>query len=429
MKLKECGHPDEAAGIPFVRKISRSVLVAALSLGLAAASFAQTSESAKTETAFYDSVWNSLTLYKNQDSFLLNEFRIVGRAHFDEYGEDSNLGWDQDWIVRRLRIGGVATFVQNLTLHVEVDLNPQNPGGALYVPSPAYQRLTFASLAWKFSDALTVTVGKHPAQFTLDGGTTSNDLLTIDRNNLSNNLWFTAAFFSGVSLSGKIGAFQYHTGLFSGGSYFEAQSPFEDSSKEFGNFNGSNFWLASAGYDFAGRLGVRKALLRADFVYNPPDSQDNTKNFNAVGSLNFQFDAGRWGFSTDTAIGSGSLGQSDVWGAVVMPWFNITKKLQLAGRYTYISSAEPDGIAFSRYANVQAVNDNANGTVKTNSFRKVSTQRGDEYNEVYLGVNYYLYGNQLKLQTGWNYSWMKDSARNGGDYNGWGWTTGLRVSW
>lgn len=67
--------------------------------------------------------------------------------------------------------------------------------------------------------------------------------------------------------------------------------------------------------------------------------------------------------------------------------------------------------------------------MKTNSYGAVSTQRGDEYNEVYLGLNYYFYGHKLKLQTGWNYSWMCDSAKNGGKFDGWGWTTGLRVSW
>ena len=405
-----------------------------LSIALtAAAAFAGTAQVTKTETkekSVYDSIWDSLTLYKNKDGLFLNEFRIVGRAHFDSYYTDSNLGWDQDWTVRRLRLGIKATFFHNLDLHVETDLAPQNLGGALYVADPTYQRLTDAHVAYKFNDALKLTVGKQSVKFTLDGGTSSNELITIDRNNLTNNLWFTTEYISGASLSGKSGNWQYSTGIFSGGSIYSAQSQFAGSSKEFGNFNGGNFFLGSVGYDFAKALNVKKALLRADFIYNDPSTQSNaTKNFSQIGSLNFQLDAGRWGFSTDLAGGNGSLAQSDMWGAVVMPWFNVTKKLQVVGRYTYISSDDPDGIAFSRYENVQAVNLNKNGTFKTNKFGKVSSQRGDEYNEVYVGLNYFLYGHKLKLQTGWNYAWMHDGANNGGRYEGWTWTTGLRVSW
>ena len=405
-----------------------------LCLAFAAASaFAGPAHAEKKETkekSVYDSIWDSLTLYKNKDGLFLNEFRIVGRAHFDEYYTDSNLGWDQDWTVRRLRIGAKATFFKKLDLHVETDLAPQNLGGALFVGDPTYQRLTDAYVSWKFSDAAKLTIGKQSVKYTLDGGTSSNELITIDRNNLTNNIWFTTEYISGVSLSGKLGAWQYNTGIFSGGSIYSAQSQFANSSKEFGNFNGGNFWLGSVGYDFAKTLNVKKALLRADYVYNDPSTQSNaTKNFSQIGSLTFQLDSGKWGLSTDLTFANGSLGQSDIWGFVAMPWFNITDKLQVVGRYTYLSSDDPDGISFNRYENVQAVNLNKNGTFKTNKYGKVSGQRGDEYNEVYLGLNYFLYGHKLKLQTGWNYAWMHDAANNGGKYAGWTWTTGLRVSW
>ncbi len=404
-----------------------------LSLAFTAAAFAGPAQVTKTEAkekSVYDSIWDSLTLYKNKDGLFLNEFRITGRAHFDSYYTDSNLGWDQDWTVRRLRIGGKATFFQKLDIHVEADLAPQNLGGALFVDDPVYQKLTDAYVSYKFSDALKLTVGKQSVKYTLDGGTSSNELITIDRNNLANNLWFTTEYISGVSASGKLGNWQYNTGIFSGGSIYASQSGFANSSKEFGNFNGGNFWLGSVGYDFAKALNVKKALLRADFVYNDPSPQSNaTKNFSQIGSLTFQYDTGRWGFSTDLAAGNGSLGQSDMWGFVAMPWFNITEKLQVVGRYTYMSSDSADGISFNRYENTMAVNTNANGTFRTNALGRVSSQRGDEYNELYVGLNYFLYGHKLKLQTGWNYAWMGDSANNGGKYAGWTWTTGLRVSW
>jgi phosphate-selective porin OprO/OprP len=55
--------------------------------------------------------------------------------------------------------------------------------------------------------------------------------------------------------------------------------------------------------------------------------------------------------------------------------------------------------------------------------------RGDPYNELYLGANYFLYGHQLKLQTGLQMAHMRDRANDGGAYSGVSWTTGLRIGW
>ena len=60
-----------------------------------------------------------------------------------------------------------------------------------------------------------------------------------------------------------------------------------------------------------------------------------------------------------------------MWGTQVMPYYDITDKLQAVGRYTYIESKDPNGIRFARYES------------------RVVSGRGDKYNEVYLGLNYY----------------------------------------
>jgi phosphate-selective porin OprO/OprP len=44
-------------------------------------------------------------------------------------------------------------------------------------------------------------------------------------------------------------------------------------------------------------------------------------------------------------------------------------------------------------------------------------------------VNKYFYGHKLKWQTGVQYTTMDDNADDGGDYDGWGVTTGIRISW
>jgi len=341
-----------------------------------------------------DRIWALPTLYKNDDSSFLNEFRLVGRAHFDAFTLDSDVGSNEDWIVRRLRIGAKARFFHNLYFHTEVDLNAQNP-------DPLYSRLTEANLAWKFNDAATLSVGKLGVNFTLDGATSSNELLTINRSNLSNNLWFPTRYFSGVAVNGKIGQWQYNTGYFSSGT----ETP------EFGNFDAGYFWLGSVGYNFGKALGVKKALLRADYVYNDPNLENNaTRPFEQIGALVFQLDAGRWGFSAEVDGGVGFGTQSDVWGVNVMPWFNITKQLQAAGRYTYVASQDPGGVRMGRYDTT------------------VTSRRGDEYSEIYGGLNYYVYGHRLKVQTGVSYVSLAGTPGTNDEYHAWQWTTSLRIS-
>ena len=96
---------------------------------------------------------------------------------------------------------------------------------------------------------------------------------------------------------------------------------------------------------------------------------------------------------------------------MAMPFFRVTDKLQFVSRYTFIQSDDPNGVRLARYEN-----------------RAVSG-RGERYNELYLGANYYFYGHKLKLQSGVQFGDMNDSANDGGAYSGVSWTTGFRVSW
>ena len=75
-----------------------------------------------------------------------------------------------------------------------------------------------------------LTLGKHSAPFTMDGSTSSKELLAVDRSNLTNNVWFTQEYVPGVSAAGGRSPWIYHLGLYSAG----------DANREFGRFNGSS---------------------------------------------------------------------------------------------------------------------------------------------------------------------------------------------
>ena len=314
---------------------------------------------------------------------------------------DSAQGNHGDWNIRRFRLGGKAKMFNDFTVHAEVDINPQEAPPAYQSP-PTYQRLTDAYVAWSRSKSFVATVGKQSVPFTMDGSTSSKELLAIDRGNLANNYWFPYEYIPGISVSGRPDQWIYSLGAFTSGS----------ATKEFGNFDGGYMMLATVGYDFGKQLGVKEAVLAVNYVYNEPDEDNSfTRNLQHVGSINFKLDAGKWGVRTDLTAAAGYLGQSDAWGAMVMPFYNITKKLQVVARYTYLSSRDNNGLRLALYENA------------------IVSGRGDEYNEGYVGLNYYFYGHKLKLQSGLQYADMKDQANDGGRYHGWSWVTGLRIGW
>jgi phosphate-selective porin OprO/OprP len=185
-----------------------------------------------------------------------------------------------------------------------------------------------------------------------------------------------------------------------------------EANREFGEFSGGTATLGVLGYDFGPKLGVKEALVTGNYVYQNPD-RDNTftRQLEHIGSINFRLEDTRWGARVDLSTAAGYLGQSDMWAFQGMPFVNLTDKLQLVARYTFISSDAPNGIRFATYES------------------RVESGRGDEYKELYLGANYYFYGHRLKLQSGVQFADMTDRADDGGAYSGVAWTTGLRVGW
>jgi phosphate-selective porin OprO/OprP len=347
------------------------------------------------QESIYDRIWKLTNWYQDDSNPVLQRVQFTGRFQQDYATVDADEGTLSEWNVRRMRLGSRVTMFRDFTLHGEVDLNPQEA-------EPLYVRLTDLYVQWNSSARLALTVGKQNVPFTLDGSTSSKELLTIDRNNLSNNIWFPDEYMPGVSASGRRAAWNYRAGMFSAG----------EENREFGEFNGGVFALGSVGYDFAKPLGVKEALLSGSYVYQHPD-EDNTftRQLGHIGSLYFKMEARRWGLRADVGGATGYLGQSDLWGFVILPFVNVTGKLQVAGRYTFVTSSDPNGVRLATYEN------------------RVVTSRGDRYDELYVGANYYFYGNRLKVQSGVQFADMDDRAHDGGAYSGVSWTTGLRVGW
>jgi phosphate-selective porin OprO/OprP len=343
----------------------------------------------------YDKIWKFNQLYNNEENPFVQNVLFTGRFQHEYAVIDADQGTHREWNVRRLRLGLKSKLFRDFILHGEVELNPQEA-------DPIYVRFTDLYFQWRGSDRLAVTLGKHGVPFTIDGATSSKELLAIDRSNLSHNMWFPQEYMPGVSISGELSHWLYHVGVYSAGA----------ATREFGTFDGSAFSLVSLGYDFAKTFKLKEAVLAGNYVYQNPDPANTfTRQLQHTVSVNFKLQAPRWGLRTDVSAASGYLGQSDLWGVMTMPFFNVTDKLQFVGRHTYVKSQDVNGVQLGTYEN-----------------RTVSG-RGDRYNELYLGANYYFYAHKLKLQSGAQFGDMNDLAHDGGAYTGFAWTSGLRVSW
>jgi len=344
----------------------------------------------------YDRIWPQFTtIYDNRSNSVVQRVLLSGRFQHEFAAIDADQGDHDEWNTRRFRIGPRITLFRTFTVAAEAELNPQEM-------DPLYMRLTDVYLQWSRSGRLAVTVGKQGIPYTMDGATSSKELITIDRSNLTNNIWFPQEYLPGASVSGRIAPWTYRVGMYSAG----------EANKEFGKFDGGVATLAVLGYDFAKRLGVKEALLAGHYVYQNPDLDNTfTRQLEHILSVNFKLEKDNWGLRTDLSTATGYLGQSDLWALMAMPYFNVTDKLQLVGRYTFLESDDPNGVRLGTYES------------------RIVSGRGDEYHEGYVGANYFLYGHKLKIQTGVQIADMNDRGNDGGAYSGVAWTTGLRIGW
>jgi phosphate-selective porin OprO/OprP len=375
--------------------LARWVATSALLLISSLPAIAQTTE--QKPPSAYDRIWTKLTdWYNDKSNPVVQRVLFTGRFHHDLAMVEADQGDWRESNIRRVRFGSRVTMFRDYLVHAEVEVNPQER-------EPFYLRMTDAYVAWQKNPKSVITVGKQAVGFTQEGATSSRELLSIDRSNLANNIWFTQEYMPGISLSGRAAPWVYRGGIYSSGAM----------NREFGRFNGGMFTLALVGYDFAKPLGVREAVLTGNYLYQHPDVNNTfTKRFEHIASVHFKLEEPKWGVRTDLSKTRGYLGQRDALGIMAMPYFNATPKLQFVYRYTFLDSDGLNGLGLATYEN-----------------RVVTRGNGDEYRESYVGMNYYFYAHRLKLQSGVQFAEMKDAANDGGAYSGTSWVTGLRIGW
>jgi phosphate-selective porin OprO/OprP len=336
----------------------------------------------------------AFSIHESADSAFLQSLVTTGRLQYDySYFDEDVAGSEDETKWRRARAGFKAKMFNKLTVHAEINMDLENH-------DPIYNGLTDANISWTINDNWKVKIGKQGAAFTQDGSTSSKKLIAIERSKLSENIWFTREYFTGITFSGKRGKWSYNYGLFS-----------NDTSKEFENVADEEYFiLLSGGYNFSEDLDVDHASIQFDFVHNEESNNVGTKSLETVLSVSGKYDDGKIHFWGDISYAKAFNG-GDIYGLQLMPFYDINEMFQIVGRYTYVNGSKDNSLGLSRYE------------------KDIVSGKGDSLQEFYLGLNTYFKGHKLKWQNGIQFTEMKDAAKDGGEYSGIGFTSALRFYW
>ena len=341
-----------------------------------------------------DQIFGIPTLYRNPDNPYIQRFAIRGRYQGQYHYTDADTGTSEDWENRRIRFGADLDFLRDFSFETRFNIKRSSGGGRLF------EDVYTMSVTWKLSPDVSLQVGKQKPLVTQEWRTSSAAILTFERSLLVNTVIPDPIW--GARVSGRANGWLYEAALFTASL---------DGDYDFPDFDGGWAALGSIGYDYADSAGLDRAVVRLDYFHQDGDDRNNgVKPFRHVLSLNSTHQTGRFGLNTDLIYASGDGNVADVYGVVVMPYYDLLEKLRLVTRYTYAGGDGSSPLALASRYERPAVQDG-------------SSIRGDNYHSVYGGLNYYLCGDKLKLMAGAEYATMGGDSR----YSGITWLGGVRL--
>ena len=354
--------------------------------------------------AVFESIWQVPELYNDTSNGVVQKLSLVGRYHGQYWWAKSDENRDSDWENRRMYIGFNAKLFSNITVELQVSLNDDF--------APIYRSLYDAFIKWQQPEGdFSVSVGRLDYVYTgMERSTSSKRIKTIERALVVNQIMPGEVV--GTYITDTIGPFSYQTGLFSG----SIKDEFTDFSGGFG---------ALIGMQHDAPLLYSEGILYLDYLYNNGNAENNAfKPYEHILSLWHEGQTGPLSVGIDITAATGVGDTSDLLGLTLLPTYDIidnfflsNDKLQIAMRYHFATSAKSYGLNFNkRYE------------------QPVTAGSGDRYNSFYLGLNYFLYQQKLKLLAGAEYFTMDNVLDDTGEadadterVDGWNISTGIRL--
>jgi phosphate-selective porin OprO/OprP len=351
------------------------------------------------EESIFDQIWGLATIYKNKDNPVIQELKLRGRYQGQYHWLDSDQGNEDDWENRRSRFGIDAKLFNQFAIRLDAQSNDDW--------DPFYDALVDAYIKWTPSESFNLTLGRQKPQIGyydfLQSTATQQD--TFERSQIFNQLRVDRV--TGAVVDGKLGKFTYQAGIYS-----------NEIDREFGGFDGGIAYGAGFGYDLSEVVGTKKADLRFDWLHSEEDEGANVLDrYEDLFSATFWVKDGALSIVTELFYATGGdTGWGDAFGFYIQPTYEIVKdKLQLVGRYSFSTGDGADSIqAQSRY--------------ERRAPDLTGSGRGDRYNAFYGGIQYLIYGQKLKLLAGAEYATLDGGSDKDGDFDGWTFLTGVRLS-
>ncbi len=353
----------------------------------------------------FEELWSHATLFKDENNPLLEEFKLRGRYQGQYWDVDADQGSHGNWEDRRSRFGFDAKLFEK-KLEARVDFQ-SNDGF-----DDIYDGLVDAYLRWKPVSGLSITAGKtKPLIAPYDWLESTNSQPTFERSQIFNQLGVNRA--TGLTVEETLGQWSLRAGVYSNDTPSNTGGSGAFGDGEFGDFNGGVSYSLGAGYDLSKTLGADRADLRLDWIHSEREAGDLVLGkYDDVVSASFITKKDALGLVVESYFAAGGSGDdSNVFGFFIQPTYDLLpNQLQLVGRYSYANSSGPLGVlGQSRYEK----------TVADNS------GRGDVYNSLYGGIQYFIYGDKLKLMAGAEWAHL---GGNGEAYDGITLLSGVRLS-
>lgn len=326
--------------------------------------------------------------YRNPDNPLVQEAWLLGRYHGQYHWTDASTGEDEGYEDRRFRLGGQARLFGNLTIHA------QAISGSDF--DPGYNGFTELWVGWRFSDAVTLTVGQQKHRFTHDRNVSSRYLQTLERGLLTK--MFNADYTPAVTLSGQAAGWTYYGGVFSNNTDRAVGSAMV-------GWESGYSLLATATRDVGRWLDTDTASLNVSFVHSDADADaTNLNRFDAGLAAALILTDGPGSVVTELTAGLGA-DAGNGYGINVQPGYFFTSRLQLVGRYQFAFSNGDEGLSAQRRYE-----------------RAAGMTTGGQYQAAYIGWNYHIAEHRLKLMTGLEYSEL-------GSESAWTGSVAVRMFW
>jgi hypothetical protein len=354
--------------------------------------------SEKADAVFAD-LWSIPKLYQDPANPFIEEFDIVGRYQQDYFNVTSNRGSNSFLEIRRFRLGEDAFLLDgHLELMSEVDTALRTDKN----PSIFYNRFTNLYGKLWLSEAFNIRFGKFEPHFGYDREFSDTLQKFFERSFFDDQILGSTDYVPGVEVSGSFGHFGYMGMIYS-----------TNVNKEFGHFNGGQAYQAEVSYDLSKAWHTDKALWVLDYLHadgKSPTTNVFTRSRDAAATY---LDFTHQRFSLVAQLGYdhqvGKLG--DIYDFHIMPGYKLTEKLEMVVRYQLGLGTEKNAIA-----------------TLNRQQQTIGTFTGNNYNAVYMGLNYYLYGMKLRLMAGEEYAHLGGGTGPTAGYDGWTTWVGFRLN-